>query len=253
MAESSTASRVKPGMDRRRDLRAGKRPPLGWKASTPSLVPAASASAGPRQDQGRRNSPAPQRCPISGICLGMQMAVLEAAREPGRTWAMRIGRSFDHESEKSVYPVVYHLQGNGCRATTGEGANLDRRQRRTMRRGAMTAAAGRRDEGGRGLTDRFAIEEPHPATATRSTFKVSRGARGAGAEFFPHVADGRPARDRRGRDHPWFIGWQFPPRAEIQAFSRRTTLFPRFRACGQGKIRAWVVTTLRRRPSPRRG
>jgi CTP synthase len=48
--------------------------------STPSSCRAASASAGPRARSAPPNSPATRNVPYLGICLGMQMAVIEAAR-----------------------------------------------------------------------------------------------------------------------------------------------------------------------------
>ena len=50
------------------------------KASTASWCRAASASAAPRARSRRRASPANAQVPYFGICFGMQMAVIEAAR-----------------------------------------------------------------------------------------------------------------------------------------------------------------------------
>ena len=51
-----------------------------WKACTASSCPAASASAAPRARSSRRSSRANARVPYFGICFGMQMACIEAAR-----------------------------------------------------------------------------------------------------------------------------------------------------------------------------
>ena len=69
-----------PRLDRERDLREGGPGALSGAASTASSCRAASASAAPKA----RSTPSPSRgrgnVPYFGICFGMQMAVIEAAR-----------------------------------------------------------------------------------------------------------------------------------------------------------------------------
>ncbi len=55
-------------------------PSPGWRACTASWCPAASASAAPRARSRPSSSRASTGCPFFGICFGMQMAVIEAAR-----------------------------------------------------------------------------------------------------------------------------------------------------------------------------
>jgi CTP synthase len=111
---------------------------LHLKTSTPSLSPAALASAAPKARSRPPVCPRKARVPYLGICLGMQMAVIEAARNlAGVTDAG--SEEFDHEAgAKRFTPVVYHLkewvQGNHtvpARPGDAKGG--------TMRLGAYTA------------------------------------------------------------------------------------------------------------------
>jgi CTP synthase len=77
-------------------------PPPIWKASTPSSCPAASASAAPRARSRPRNSRATRKVPYLGICLGMQMAVIEAARNLAGLGDAG-SEEFDHEAGKKRF------------------------------------------------------------------------------------------------------------------------------------------------------
>ena len=110
-------------MGRCRGLRQGRRRTAISKATTRSSCPAALANAAPKARSRPRNSPANASMPYLGICLGMQMAVIEAARNVCRH--QKAGsEEFDHEAgEKRFEPVVYHLkewvQGNAKVAAQG--------------------------------------------------------------------------------------------------------------------------------------
>ncbi|MBM1219587.1 CTP synthase [Ponticoccus sp. SC2-23] len=153
--------------------------------------------------------------PYLGICLGMQMAVIEAARNvAGLTTAG--SEEFDHEAGKKRFePVVYHLkewvQGNHKverRASDDKGG--------TMRLGAYDAAltAGSRVAQIYGAT---AIEERH-----RHRYEVDIKYRDAleqeGLCFSGMSPDGKLPEIVEWSDHPWFIGVQFHPELKSKPF-----------------------------------
>jgi CTP synthase len=146
--------------------------------------------------------------PYLGICLGMQMAVIEAARHLAD---LRDAGSeeFDHEAGKKRFtPVVYHLkewvQGNAKvkrKLTDAKGG--------TMRLGAYDAVlkAGSRVAEAYGT---LSIEERH-----RHRYEVDIKYREAleakGLCFSGMSPDGRLPEIVEVADHPWFIGVQFHP------------------------------------------
>lgn len=154
--------------------------------------------------------------PYLGICLGMQMAVIEAARNmAGLTNAG--SEEFDHEAgEKRFTPVVYHLkewvQGNHRverKLTDDKGG--------TMRLGAYSAhlTAGSRVAEVYGKTE---IEERH-----RHRYEVDITYREAlencGLVFSGMSPDGRLPEIVEHKDHPWFIGVQFHPELKSKPFA----------------------------------
>ena len=154
--------------------------------------------------------------PYLGICLGMQMAVIEAARNmAGLTRAG--SEEFDHEKgEKRFEPVVYHLkewvQGNHTVAR-----KVDDDKGGTMRLGAYTAHL---KEGSRvaevyGATE---IEERH-----RHRYEVDVKYRdkleSCGLIFSGMSPDGRLPEIVEWKDHPWFIGVQFHPELKSKPFA----------------------------------
>ena len=155
------------------------------------------------------------KVPYLGICLGMQMAVIEAARN--LAGLKKAGsEEFDHEAgEKRFEPVVYHLkewvQGNekvNRKVTDDKGG--------TMRLGAYDAAltAGSRVAEIYGNT---AIDERH-----RHRYEVDIKYREAleqqGMKFSGMSPDGRLPEIVEWTDHPWFIGVQFHPELKSKPF-----------------------------------
>jgi CTP synthase len=153
--------------------------------------------------------------PYLGICLGMQMAVIEAARHVGGLPDAG-SEEFDHESGKKRFtPVVYHLKewikGNH---TVSRKVSDDKGG--TMRLGAYTAAL---SEGSKvaeiyGTTQ---IEERH-----RHRYEVDTKYRAQledqGMIFSGMSPDGRLPEIVEWRDHPWFIGVQFHPELKSKPF-----------------------------------
>ena len=157
-----------------------------------------------------------RRIPYLGICLGMQMAVIEAARNVAGL-ARAGSEEFDHEKGvKRFEPVVYHLkewvQGNAAvtrRADDAKGG--------TMRLGAYPAvlAEGSRAARVYGTT---AIEERH-----RHRYEVDIKYRdrleSCGLIFSGMSPDGRLPEIVEWKDHPWFIGVQFHPELKSKPFA----------------------------------
>ncbi len=157
------------------------------------------------------------KIPYLGICLGMQMAVIEAARN---TLGIKDAGSeeFDHEAGKKRFtPVVYHLkewvQGNYTvkrKSTDDKGG--------TMRLGAYTAAL---QEGSKvaavydGATE---IEERH-RHRYEVDIKYRKELEEKGLRFSGMSPDGRLPEIVEWTDHPWFIGVQFHPELKSKPFA----------------------------------
>ncbi len=156
-----------------------------------------------------------RKVPYLGICLGMQMAVIEAARNvAGVTGAG--SEEFDHEAGKKRFePVVYHLkewvQGNHkVERKPGDDKGG------TMRLGAYDAVL---SEGSKvaGVYETTSIEERH-----RHRYEVDIKYRDkleeAGLRFSGMSPDGRLPEIVEWTDHPWFIGVQFHPELKSKPF-----------------------------------
>ena len=163
------------------------------------------------------------KVPYLGICLGMQMAVIEAARNAaGITGAG--SEEFDHEAGKKRFePVVYHLkewvQGNHkVERKVGDDKGG------TMRLGAYDAvlAEGSKVAEVYGNTQ---IEERHRhryEVAIKYREKLEK----VGLNFSGMSPDGRLPEIVEWSDHPWFIGVQYHPELKSKPFDPH----PLFRA-----------------------
>jgi len=154
--------------------------------------------------------------PYLGICLGMQMAVIEAARNLADLGDAG-SEEFDHEAGKKRFtPVVYHLkewvQGN---AKVQRKVSDDKGG--TMRLGAYDAVL---KEGSRvaEVYGSLAIEERH-----RHRYEVDIKYREAlekqGLVFSGMSPDGRLPEIVEVQDHPWFVGVQFHPELKSKPFA----------------------------------
>ncbi|MEM9579199.1 MAG: CTP synthase [Pseudomonadota bacterium] len=153
--------------------------------------------------------------PYLGICLGMQMAVIEAARNVAGLETAG-SEEFDHEAGKKRFePVVYHLkewvQGN---AKVERKADDDKGG--TMRLGAYdaTLTAGTKVAEVYGAT---AIEERH-RHRYEVDIKYRKQLEGAGLTFSGMSPDGRLPEIVEWPDHPWFIGVQYHPELKSKPF-----------------------------------
>lgn len=156
-----------------------------------------------------------RKIPYLGICLGMQMAVIEAARNLANLEDAG-SEEFDHEAGKKRFtPVVYHLkewvQGNH-KVERKVGDNKGG----TMRLGAYDAVLteGSRVAQAYGTTT---IEERH-----RHRYEVDTKYRAAledkGLIFSGMSPDGKLPEIVEVKDHPWFIGVQFHPELKSKPF-----------------------------------
>ncbi len=157
-----------------------------------------------------------KKIPYLGICLGMQMAVIEAARNlAGMDDAG--SEEFDHEAgAKRFTPVVYHLkewlQGNAVverRPEDDKGG--------TMRLGAYAARLAEGSAVAR-VYGTTRIEERH-----RHRYEVDIAFReqleGTGLRFSGMSPDGRLPEIVEHEGHPWFIGVQFHPELKSKPFA----------------------------------
>ena len=154
--------------------------------------------------------------PYLGICLGMQMAVIEAARNLAGL-ATAGSEEFDVASgEKRFVPVVYHLkewvQGNHVVAR-----RKDDDKGGTMRLGAYTAHLLPGSHVAE-IYGTLVIEERH-----RHRYEVDIQYRdkleACGLVFSGMSPDGRLPEIVELRDHPWFIGVQFHPELKSKPFA----------------------------------
>ena len=157
-----------------------------------------------------------RKVPYLGICLGMQMAVIEAARNlPGLSDAG--SEEFDHEAgEKRFTPVVYHLkewvQGNHkvTRAQSDDKGG-------TMRLGSYDAVL---SEGSHvaEVYGNLQIEERH-RHRYEVDIKYREQLEEQGLIFSGMSPDGRLPEIVEAKDHPWFIGVQFHPELKSKPFA----------------------------------
>ncbi len=157
-----------------------------------------------------------RKVPYLGICLGMQMAVIEAARNLADLPDAG-SEEFDQEAGKKRFePVVYHLkewiQGNAkvTRKKTDDKGG-------TMRLGAYDAVLSKGSRVAE-VYGNLAIEERH-----RHRYEVDIKYREAlekqGLVFSGLSPDGRLPEIVEVRDHPWFIGVQFHPELKSKPFA----------------------------------
>ena len=154
--------------------------------------------------------------PYLGICLGMQMAVIEAARNLAGLKDAG-SEEFDHEAGgKRFEPVVYHLKEwlEGNRTIQRE---VDGDKGGTMRLGAYdaTLAEGSKVAKIYGTTT---ISERH-----RHRYEVAIKYRdkleAAGLCFSGMSPDGKLPEIVEMKGHPWFVGVQFHPELKSKPFA----------------------------------
>jgi CTP synthase len=157
-----------------------------------------------------------RKVPYLGICLGMQMAVIEASRNLlGLTDAG--SEEFDYEAGEQRYThVIYHLkewlEGNRTikREVTDDKGG-------TMRLGAYDAILSDGSQAAE-IYDALVISERH-----RHRYEVDIAYRdkleGCGLRFSGLSPDGRLPEIVEIPGHPWFIGVQFHPELKSKPFA----------------------------------
>ena len=149
--------------------------------------------------------------PFFGICLGMQMACIEGARN-----SAGIDEASTTEFGETPEPVVGLItewmseEGLQKRAADGDLGG-------TMRLGAYEAELGRQQPCRRASTARPTISERH-----RHRYEVNVHYRDAlekgGLVFSGMSPDGQLPEIVERPDHPWFIGVQFHPELKSRPF-----------------------------------
>ncbi len=202
------------GMGRCRAFRQGRSRPVSGRLPRHSGPRRLWRTRDRRQDQSRAICPRTQD-PLSGICLGMQMAVVEAARNVAGIKDAG-SEEFDHEAGQTRFtPVIYHLkewvQGNyKVKRKVGDDKGG------TMRLGAYSATLAEGSNVARiyGSTE---LEERH-----RHRYEVDAKYReqleACGLKFSGMSPDGRLPEIVEWEDHPWFIGVQFHPELKSKPF-----------------------------------
>ena len=153
--------------------------------------------------------------PYFGICLGMQMAVIEAARN---MLGMKDAGSeeFDQEAGKRRFePVVYHLK-EWVQGNHKVSRNVSDDKGGTMRLGAYDATLMEGSKAGEAYGT-CAIDERH-RHRYEVDIKYKEKLENAGLRFSGMSPDGRLPEIVELHDHPWYIGVQFHPELKSKPF-----------------------------------
>ncbi|WP_147125527.1 CTP synthase [Shimia ponticola] len=156
-----------------------------------------------------------RKVPYLGICLGMQMAVIEAARNLANLGDAG-SEEFDHEAgAKRFTPVVYHLK-EWVQGNHKVRRKVDDNKGGTMRLGAYNAVL---TEGSKvaEVYGQTAIEERH-RHRYEVDIKYREQLEDCGLIFSGMSPDGRLPEIVEHKDHPWFIGVQFHPELKSKPF-----------------------------------
>ena len=155
------------------------------------------------------------KIPYLGICLGMQTAVIETARNMAGI-SNAGSEEFDHEAGKRRFePIIYHLK-EWVQGNHKVSRNVEDDKGGTMRLGAYSAvlAEGSNVAKVYNSTD---IEERH-----RHRYEVDINYRKEleknGLIFSGMSPDGRLPEIVELSNHPWFIGVQFHPELKSKPF-----------------------------------
>jgi len=157
-----------------------------------------------------------KKIPYLGICLGMQMAVVEAARN---VLGIKDAGSeeFDHEAGGNRFTPVVYLLKEWVKGNYTEKRDVGTQKGGTMRLGAYTANLEPGSKVAR-IYGTDTIEERH-----RHRYEVDIKYRddleAAGLIFSGMSPDGRLPEIVEWKDHPWFIGVQFHPELKSKPFA----------------------------------
>ena len=155
------------------------------------------------------------KIPYLGICLGMQTAVIESARNMAGI-SNAGSEEFDHEAGKRRFePIIYHLK-EWVQGNHKVSRNVEDDKGGTMRLGAYSAvlAEGSNVAKVYNSTD---IEERH-RHRYEVDIKYRKELEKNGLIFSGMSPDGRLPEIVELSDHPWFIGVQFHPELKSKPF-----------------------------------
>jgi len=157
-----------------------------------------------------------RKVPYLGICLGMQMAVIEAARNMAGIPDAGSEEFETRPGKKRFTPVIYHLK-EWVQGNHKVERKPDDDKGGTMRLGAYTAVLAEDSKVAK-IYGTTTIEERH-----RHRYEVAIRYRdkleACGLRFSGMSPDGRLPEIVEWSDHPWFIGVQFHPELKSKPFA----------------------------------
>ena len=155
------------------------------------------------------------KIPYLGICLGMQTAVIESARNMAGI-SNAGSEEFDHEAGKRRFePIIYHLK-EWVQGNHKVSRKVEDDKGGTMRLGAYSAVLAE-DSCVAKIYNSTSIEERH-RHRYEVDVKYRKGLEKSGLIFSGMSPDGRLPEIVERRDHPWFIGVQFHPELKSKPF-----------------------------------
>ena len=155
------------------------------------------------------------KIPYLGICLGMQTAVIESARNMAGI-SNAGSEEFDHEAGKRRFePIIYHLK-EWVQGNHKVSRKVEDDKGGTMRLGAYSAVLSEESCVAK-IYNSASIEERH-RHRYEVDVKYRKELEKSGLIFSGMSPDGRLPEIVELRDHPWFIGVQFHPELKSKPF-----------------------------------
>ena len=155
------------------------------------------------------------KIPYLGICLGMQTAVIESARNMAGI-SNAGSEEFDHEAGKRRFePIIYHLK-EWVQGNHKVSRKVEDDKGGTMRLGAYSAVLAE-DSCVAKIYNSTSIEERH-RHRYEVDVKYRKELEKSGLIFSGMSPDGRLPEIVELSDHPWFIGVQFHPELKSKPF-----------------------------------
>ena len=155
------------------------------------------------------------KIPYLGICLGMQTAVIESARNMAGI-SNAGSEEFDHEAGKRrCEPIIYHLK-EWVQGNHKVSRKVEDDKGGTMRLGAYSAVLSEESCVAK-IYNSASIEERH-RHRYEVDVKYRKELEKSGLIFSGMSPDGRLPEIVELSDHPWFIGVQFHPELKSKPF-----------------------------------
>ena len=155
------------------------------------------------------------KIPYLGICLGMQTAVIESARNMAGI-SNAGSEEFDHEAGKRRFePIIYHLK-EWVQGNHKVSRKVEDDKGGTMRLGAYSAVLAEGSNVAK-IYSSTSIEERH-RHRYEVDVKYRKELEKSGLIFSGMSPDGRLPEIVELSDHPWFIGVQFHPELKSKPF-----------------------------------